>query len=46
MVQIKESPHKKEKGSMNTDVKVQQKIDTLNALKYPLIPMTLNIIQM
>ncbi len=32
MVQIKESPHKKEKGSMNTDVKVQQKIDTLNAL--------------
>lgn len=27
MVQIKESPHKKEKGSMNTDVKVQQKID-------------------
>lgn len=32
MVQIKESPHKKEKGRMNTDVKVQQKIDTLNAL--------------
>ena len=32
MVQIKESPHKKEKGSMNTDTKVSQKIDTLNAL--------------
>ena len=36
MVQIKESPHKKEKGSMNTDVKVQQKIDTLNALSLKL----------
>jgi len=36
MVQVKESPHKKEKGSMNTDVKVQQKIDTLNALSLKL----------
>lgn len=32
MVQIKESPHKKEKGGMNTDIGIQTKIDTLNVL--------------
>lgn len=32
MVQIKESTYKKERVGVNTDVKVQQKIDTLNAL--------------
>ena len=36
MVQIKESPHKKEKGSMNTDIGIQTKIDTLNALSLKL----------
>lgn len=36
MVQVKEATHKKEKVGMNTDVKVQQKIDTLNALSLKL----------
>ena len=36
MVQVKKATHKKEKGGMNTDTKVSQKIDTLNALSLKL----------
>ena len=36
MVQVKEATYKKEKGGMNTDTKIRQKIDTLNALSLKL----------